>query len=71
MEPSVDEAIRRAEAALSGIESEPAAPTFENTLKKIGLTTDGVRTTPLSGRRMRVIMRRVVVLPEPLGPMNP
>lgn len=25
-------------------------PTFENTLKKIGLTTDGVRTTPLSGQ---------------------
>lgn len=25
-------------------------PTFENTLKKIGITTDGVRTTPLSGQ---------------------
>ncbi len=25
-------------------------PTFENTLKKIGLTTDGVKTTPLSGQ---------------------
>ena len=25
-------------------------PTFENTLKKIGLTSDGVRTTPLSGQ---------------------
>ncbi|TPG56002.1 signal peptide peptidase SppA [Sphingomonas glacialis] len=25
-------------------------PTFENTLKKVGLTTDGVRTTPLSGQ---------------------
>lgn len=25
-------------------------PTFENTLKKIGVTTDGVRTTPLSGQ---------------------
>jgi len=25
-------------------------PTFENTLEKIGLTTDGVRTTPLSGQ---------------------
>lgn len=25
-------------------------PTFENTLKKIGVTTDGVKTTPLSGQ---------------------
>jgi protease-4 len=25
-------------------------PTFENTLKKIGLSTDGVKTTPLSGQ---------------------
>ncbi|WP_242149720.1 signal peptide peptidase SppA [Sphingomonas sp. BAUL-RG-20F-R05-02] len=25
-------------------------PTFENTLKKIGITTDGVKTTPLSGQ---------------------
>ncbi|MGN6376708.1 MAG: signal peptide peptidase SppA [Sphingomonas sp.] len=25
-------------------------PTFENTLKKIGVTTDGIRTTPLSGQ---------------------
>ena len=25
-------------------------PTFENTLKKIGVTSDGVRTTPLSGQ---------------------
>ncbi len=34
-------------------------PTFENTLKKIGLTTDGVRTTPLSGQ------------PDVLGGTNP
>ena len=25
-------------------------PTFENTLKKLGITTDGVKTTPLSGQ---------------------
>jgi protease-4 len=25
-------------------------PTFENTLKKIGITTDGVKTTPISGQ---------------------
>jgi protease IV len=25
-------------------------PTFENTLKKIGITSDGIRTTPLSGQ---------------------
>src|SRR3546814_8068978 len=25
-------------------------PTFENTLKKIGITSDGVKTTPLSGK---------------------
>ena len=25
-------------------------PTFENTLAKIGVTTDGVKTTPLSGQ---------------------
>ena len=40
VEPSVDEAIRRAEAALSGIESEPAAPTFENTLRPLDEATD-------------------------------
>ena len=34
-------------------------PTFENTLKKIGLTTDGVKTTPLSGQ------------PDVLGGTNP
>ena len=34
-------------------------PTFENTLKKIGVTTDGVKTTPLSGQ------------PDVLGGTNP
>jgi protease-4 len=34
-------------------------PTFENTLKKIGVTTDGIRTTPLSGQ------------PDILGGTNP
>ncbi|MDQ2877697.1 MAG: signal peptide peptidase SppA [Pseudomonadota bacterium] len=34
-------------------------PTFENTLKKIGVTTDGVKTTPLSGQ------------PDVMGGTNP
>ena len=34
-------------------------PSFENTLKKIGLTTDGIQTTPLSGQ------------PDVMGGFNP
>ena len=40
VEPSIDEAISRAEAALSGIEAEPRAPTFENTLLPLDEATD-------------------------------
>ncbi len=38
--PSIDEAIRGAEAALVAIETDPAKPTFENTLRAFDLSTE-------------------------------
>ena len=40
VQPSIDEAIGRAEAALAAIESEAGAPTFENTMRALDAATD-------------------------------
>ena len=35
------------------------------------VSSPSTRMQPRSGCRMRMIMRRVVVLPDPFGPMKP
>ena len=44
-----------------------AAQTLATVVAADGLSLSSIRTSPMSGQRMLMIMRRVVVLLEPLG----